>query len=184
MSSIRLAGIIRESIVDGPGIRFVVFVQGCPHHCEGCHNPQSHDFSGGFETDTDRIFEEIKKDPLIQGVTFSGGEPFCQPAALAELASRIKNELGLGVMSFSGFTLEELLKLGEKNPQIIRLLKQLDYLVDGRFVLALKDIGLLFRGSSNQRILDVPLSLASGRAVNAELKSAREDDGKFTRGMY
>ncbi len=106
---IRLAGVIRESIVDGPGIRFVVFVQGCPHHCEGCHNPESHDFSGGYDCDPEKILAEIKKNPLLDGVTFSGGEPLCQAAALLPLAKEIK-KLGLNLFIYTGSIFEDLLK--------------------------------------------------------------------------
>ena len=130
---IRLAGVIRESIVDGPGIRFVVFVQGCPHHCEGCHNPESHDFSGGYDCDPEKILAEIKKNPLLDGVTFSGGEPLCQAAALLPLAKEIK-KLGLNLFIYTGSIFEDLLK--EQNPDIMALLQQGDFLVDGPFVLA------------------------------------------------
>ena len=106
---IRLAGVIRESIVDGPGIRFVVFVQGCPHHCEGCHNPESHDFSGGYDCEPEKILAEIKKNPLLDGVTFSGGEPLCQAAALLPLAKEIK-KLGLNLFIYTGSIFEDLLK--------------------------------------------------------------------------
>ena len=150
---IRLAGVIRESIVDGPGIRFVVFVQGCPHHCEGCHNPESHDFSGGYDCDPEKILAEIKKNPLLDGVTFSGGEPLCQAAALLPLAKEIK-KLGLNLFIYTGSIFEDLLK--EQNPDIMALLQQGDFLVDGPFVLAQRDLTLLFRGSQNQRILDLP----------------------------
>ena len=104
---LRIAGIVRESIVDGPGMRFVVFVQGCPHHCPGCHNPQSHPFEGGSVHSVERIFREICKNPMIRGVTFSGGEPFCQPAALAELAGLLKGE-GKHIMIYTGYLFEPL----------------------------------------------------------------------------
>ena len=159
---IRLAGVIRESIVDGPGIRFVVFVQGCPHHCEGCHNPESHDFSGGYDCDPEKILAEIKKNPLLDGVTFSGGEPLCQAAALLPLAKEIK-KLGLNLFIYTGSIFEDLLK--EQNPDIMALLQQGDFLVDGPFVLAQRDLTLLFRGSQNQRILDLPQSFLQGKAV-------------------
>ena len=94
---LRIAGTVGESIVDGPGFRFTIFTQGCPHGCEGCHNPQTHDFNGGIVVDTDQLYNEIIKDPLLDGVTFSGGEPFCQCKPLAELAGRIK--------AFHGFPL-------------------------------------------------------------------------------
>lgn len=167
MNELRISGIVPESIVDGPGIRYTVFVQGCPHHCEGCHNPQTHDFEGGRVVSLDGILAEIKKNPLLSGVTFSGGEPFCQPDALAELGKEIK-ALNLNLVCYSGFTFEELWELGKKNPAILELLTLTDILIDGKFVLAEKSLMLKFRGSRNQRILDVPASLEKGTAVLLE----------------
>ena len=115
---IRLAGVVRESIVDGPGIRFVVFVQGCPHHCEGCHNPQSHDFSGGYDCEPEKILAEIRKNPLLDGVTFSGGEPLCQAAALLPLAKEIK-KMGLNLFIYTGSVFESLLT--QNDPDILGL---------------------------------------------------------------
>lgn len=151
---IRLAGIVRESIVDGPDLRFVVFVQGCPHKCEGCHNPETHDFSGGFETTTEKLWAEIEKNPMIKGVTFSGGEPFCQAEALAEIGKAAK-EKGLHVMTYSGFTFDKLLKKAEDEKGVHELLSVTNYLVDGPFVLDLRDLSLKYRGSRNQRVLDI-----------------------------
>lgn len=151
---IRLAGIIRESIVDGPGLRFVVFVQGCPHHCEGCHNPETHDFNGGFMTTTTEVWKRIRQAKLLRGVTFSGGEPFCQAAELAELG-RAARSAGLDVMTYSGYTCEQLLKRAETDGGVRELLTQTNYLVDGPFVLAKRNLNLLFRGSDNQRLLDI-----------------------------
>lgn len=152
MAKIRLAGVIRESIVDGPGIRFTVFTQGCPHKCKGCHNPQTHDFNGGYFTDTDVIFEELKKDPLLQGVTFSGGEPFMQPRPLLELAKKA-HSIGLNVMAYTGFLYETLKKQAESDPYIDLLLKEVDILVDGPFIQEQKTLMIPFRGSKNQRML-------------------------------
>ena len=101
MKPLRLAGVIRESIVDGPGIRLVIFTQGCPHHCEGCHNPETHDPAGGYISQPENILNAIRQNPLLQGVTFSGGEPFAQAPALAELGRRIR-KLGLGIMTYTG----------------------------------------------------------------------------------
>lgn len=151
MSKIRVSGILRESIVDGPGMRFALFVQGCPHHCPSCHNPQTHDFDGGKEMDTDEIFNMIIEDDILSGVTFSGGEPMCQPKPLLELAKRIKAETDLNIVVYSGFTLEQL--QAKNDPDINELLATCDWLIDGRFVLALKDLTLPFRGSQNQRII-------------------------------
>ncbi|MEE1014225.1 MAG: anaerobic ribonucleoside-triphosphate reductase activating protein [Clostridia bacterium] len=167
MKELRISGIEPESIVDGPGIRYTIFVQGCPHHCEGCHNPQTHDFDGGRVVDPQKMLDEIQKNPLLSGITFSGGEPFCQPEALAELGKEIKNR-GLNLVCYSGYTFEELLQLSEKTPAVLELLKITDILIDGKFVLKEKSLMLKFRGSRNQRILNVPTSLAQGRAVLLE----------------
>jgi len=148
--AVRVNGVVAESIVDGPGFRYTLFTQGCPHRCPGCHNPETHDFSGGSMMEIDEILAELRQNPLLDGVTFSGGEPFCQADALADLAERVHG-MGLSVMSYSGWTLEELSRMGEADPGVARLLKQSDYLVDGRFVLAERDLDLLFRGSRNQR---------------------------------
>ena len=163
MASLRIAGTIRESIVDGPGIRYVLFTQGCPHNCPGCHNPQTHDFAGGKEVDTAALLTDIVKNTFIKAVTFSGGEPFAQPTALAELAKELKAR-GFHLMSYSGYTFEQLLQREDALP----LLEQLDLLVDGPFVEAQKNIELKYRGSANQRVLDVPGSLAAKQAVWCE----------------
>lgn len=165
---IRIAGTVEDSIVDGPGLRYVIFTQGCPHHCEGCHNPKTHDFSGGHVTDTDVLYNECIENPLTQGVTFSGGEPFCQPQALYELGSRFR-EHGYNIMCYSGWTFEELLKKAEKEEYVGRLLSVIDYLVDGRFELANRSLTLKFRGSTNQRIIDVQKSLSENCVTEVEL---------------
>ncbi len=152
---IDLAGVIRESIVDGPGLRFVVFTQGCPHHCPGCQNPHTHTFGQGTPTPVSKIMDEIKKNPLLSGVTLSGGEPFCQADALAELATQVK-AMGKNVMIYSGYTLEQLMEKQKQEASILHLLKQTDWLVDGPFILEKKSLELKFRGSSNQRIIDIP----------------------------
>ena len=164
MKELRLAGVIRESIVDGPGMRMTIFTQGCPHNCEGCHNPQTHSFDGGYISHPENILKAIDADPILKGVTFSGGEPFMQAEALAMLAEEI-HKRGLKVLSYTGFTYEELLQSFEKHPDREKLLRQCDYLIDGRFVLALRSLDLKFRGSSNQRIIDVKKSLESGKVV-------------------
>ena len=163
MSALRIAGTIPESIVDGPGIRYVLFTQGCPHGCPGCHNPQTHDFAGGREVQVSDLLTDILKRPYVKAVTLSGGEPFCQPAPLARLAAALR-EKGFHLMCYSGYTFEELLQMEAARP----LLEQLDLLVDGRFVENRKNIDLRFRGSDNQRVLDVPASLAAGSAVWCE----------------
>lgn len=163
---LRISGVVPESIVDGKGFRFTVFTQGCPHHCPGCHNPQTHDFSGGKLVDTDWLFDQLKKDPLLKGVTFSGGEPFCQAGILAGLAQKIHRETKLDVTVYTGWTLEELQE--KKNPQVDALLAETDVLIDGRFVEAERDLSLLFRGSRNQRLIDLKKTREAGHIVLLE----------------
>lgn len=162
----RVAGIVNESIVDGPGFRLAVFAQGCPHACPGCHNPQTHDFAGGYELDTDQIIEKMRKNPLLDGLTLTGGEPFCQPRACAVLAKAAK-EMGLNVWCYTGYTFEELIKASQSDQ--MDLLGYLDVLVDGRFQLEKRTLECRFRGSSNQRLLDVARSLAESNAVEASI---------------
>ena len=164
MKTLRLAGVVRESIVDGPGIRMTIFTQGCPHHCKGCHNPETHDPNGGYISHPENILNAIDKNPLLQGVTFSGGEPFEQAEALAKLGKEIKKR-GIHIMTYSGYTFEQILSGAEKNPGWKELLSVTDILVDGRFVLEERSLNLLFRGSKNQRLIDVPKSLEKGEAV-------------------
>lgn len=151
---IRICGIEPESIVDGPGFRYVIFTQGCPHGCPGCHNPQSHSFDGGRDADCDEILAQIRENPLLSGVTFSGGEPFCQPEPLIYIAEQVK-KMGKNIFVYSGYTIEELLEKAKTEPAILRLLKLCDTLVDGRYVQTLRDLSLQFRGSKNQRVIDV-----------------------------
>ena len=162
--SIRLAGIVRESIVDGPGIRFTVFCQGCPHACEGCHNPETHDFAGGKDISIERLLEEIDKDKLLAGVTFSGGEPFCQAEAFACLGRGVK-ERGLNITVFSGYTLEELQDMAVQRADVRELLELTDILIDGPFINELGDLTLQFRGSSNQRVIDMNETRKSGKVA-------------------
>lgn len=151
---IRLHGVAPESIVDGPGNRYVIFVQGCPHRCPGCHNPDSHAYGGGKSTTTEKLWKNIEKNPLLKGITFSGGEPFLWGHELAVIAKKAV-ERGLDVMTYSGFTYEQLLKKAETEPSVRELLSVTNYLVDGRFLQDQRDLNLKFRGSRNQRILDV-----------------------------
>ena len=162
--SIRLAGIVRESIVDGPGIRFTVFCQGCPHTCEDCHNPETHDFAEGKDISIERLLEEIDKNKLLAGVTFSGGEPFCQPGAFASLGRKVK-EKGLNITTFSGYTLEQLNEMATQNADVHELLELTDILIDGPYIKKLRDLTLQFRGSSNQRIIDMNETRKNGETV-------------------
>lgn len=169
VKTIRIAGVVRESIVDGPGIRFVVFTQGCPHRCQGCQNPQSHDFSAGYDSKIENIIAEIEKDPLLCGVTFSGGEPFSQPAELLVLAKEIVSlPKKLDIIIYTGYLIEELLEMGKETPQILELIGLSNIIVDGKFILAQLNLNLLFRGSANQRIIDAKASLKQGRAITKE----------------
>ena len=167
VDTIRLSGIIRESIVDGPGLRFAVYCQGCPHNCEGCHNPSTHDFGGGKDTEIQRILAEVDKNPSIKGLTFSGGEPFCQPEGFLELAKGAK-ERDLDIVIFTGYTYEELMELNESRPSIGELISYAELIVDGRFEISQRDLSLRFRGSRNQRIIHVPSSLKEGKVVLSE----------------
>lgn len=165
--SLRIAGIMRESIVDGPGIRFAVFCQGCPHACPGCHNPETHDFNGGSEVSVERIIEEFDKNPLLAGITFSGGEPMCQPEGFAALGKLVK-ERGKTITIFSGYTLEQLLARAKENKATAELLMMCDVLIDGPFVQAKRDLTLQFRGSSNQRVIDMNRTRKEGKIVLLE----------------
>lgn len=161
---IRIAGIEPESFVDGPGIRMTVFTQGCTHHCPGCQNPQTHDFNGGHFVDIDEILEMIEENPLLDGVTFSGGDPMDQAAPLIPLAREIK-ERGKNLVIFTGYTYERLMELTNERPEMFELLTFADILIDGPFILAKRSLELKFRGSSNQRIIDVQESLSQGHVV-------------------
>lgn len=151
---IRVCGIEPESIVDGPGFRYVLFVQGCPHHCKGCHNPESWDPEGGYDMTAGEIIDELKARPNIKGVTFSGGEPFEQPEALADLAGQLKG-MGYSLMSYSGYTLEELEKKADSEAAVGELLGMIDILVDGRYEEKLRNLTLVYCGSENQRVIDM-----------------------------
>lgn len=168
LSKLRISGIIAESIVDGPGIRFVIFTQGCFHHCKGCHNPHTFDINGGTLMDTDDLITKIKENPLLKGVTFSGGEPFLQAGALYEIAKEC-HSLGLDVISYTGYTFEELVAGFEEHPEWKSLLENIDILIDGPFIEEKKSLMLLFRGSSNQRILNARKSLISLSPAEMEL---------------
>jgi len=161
-----LAGFEEDAVADGPGLRAVVFVQGCPHHCPGCHNPQTWAFSGGTPVSVSALAARIARNPLTQGVTFSGGEPFAQADALAALAAELEaTGKGYDLAVYTGYTFEALLALSRERPGVARLLAAADVLVDGPFRLAEKDRLLSFRGSRNQRLLDAKASLAAGKAV-------------------
>ena len=148
---IRICGVVRESIVDGPGLRFVLFTQGCPHHCPGCHNPESHSMDGGYDVTAEKVLEEFRKNPLLKGITLSGGDPIVQAGELVEVCRGV-HALGKDVMTYTGYTYEE-------------LLEETDTLVDGRFVLAQRDLTLIYKGSRNQRVIDLNRTRAEGHIV-------------------
>ncbi|SKA83524.1 ribonucleoside-triphosphate reductase class III activase subunit [Caloramator quimbayensis] len=161
--NIRISGILKESVVDGPGIRYVVFAQGCAHNCIGCHNPSTHDFNGGYIVDADELIEDIRESFFIDGVTFSGGDPFYQTAEFSYIAEKLKKE-SLHIVCYTGFEFEEI--LNDENKR--RLLENIDILIDGPFVLSKKNLKLPFRGSDNQRIIDVKNSLKEGKIITIE----------------
>lgn len=167
MNKVRLAGIIYESLVNGPGMRRVFFAQGCKHNCKGCHNEDSHDFNGGEEMDIDELIEDVKDNPILRGVTFSGGDPFEQADKFAYMAKKIK-ELGLNIWCYSGYTFEEIIDNSKHSEQWTDLINNIDVLIDGRFEIDKMRDGLKFRGSTNQRIIDVKESLAIGSIVTLE----------------
>lgn len=160
----RIADIVQDSIVDGVGLRLVVFTQGCMRNCPDCHNPKTHDPMGGREVSVDEIVGMMERNPLTDGLTLSGGEPFLQAEECALLASKT-HELGLNVWCYSGYIYEELLEEAEKDDDYARLLGQIDVLVDGMFVNNQKTLNLKWRGSSNQRLIDVKKSQKAGKVV-------------------
>lgn len=167
MKRLRISGIVNDSIVDGPGLRLTIFTQGCPHHCPGCHNPQTHPLKGGKKVWVSKVIKEIAESPLIYGVTFSGGEPFLQAKTLIPIARFVKAQ-GLEMACYTGFLFEEL--YADKVPFARELLNYLDILIDGKFVLSQKSMSLKYKGSKNQRTIDVPKSLEQGKAVLTENK--------------
>jgi len=164
--NVRVAGVIPESVVDGPGIRSVIFAQGCPRHCPGCHNPETIDPCGGKIMQDQEIIRIVEKTKLLNGVTFSGGEPFLQAEAFVKMGYRFK-EKGLNIMTYTGYTWEELLSLGKTKPEVLDLLSVSDYLVDGPYLESQKDLTLAFRGSKNQRVIDVKQSLGKLQVILA-----------------
>jgi len=161
---IRIAGIIKESIVDGPGIRMVVFAQGCKHNCPGCHNPDTHSFDGGTLVTVNSILEQARKNPILDGITFSGGEPFEQAEAFAVLAQEAK-KLNLNIVTYTGYTYEYILENSSKFSGWEALINETDILVDGRYEEDKRNLLLKFRGSENQRIIDVKRTKVENRIV-------------------
>ncbi len=157
---LRIASVVDDSVVDGPGVRYVIFTQGCKHNCPGCHNPQSHSFAEGMYVSFEDIYADLSKYKYVKSVTFSGGDPLEQPEAVAEFVEKLK-EKGYHVLIYTGYTYEQVLA-DEKRRKAV---EKSDLLVDGLFILRLRSLGCNFRGSSNQRIIDVQESLKNGEVV-------------------
>jgi len=163
----KVAGLVQDSIVDGPGFRFTVFTQGCPHGCPGCHNPETHNPSDGTEMPVADVVKKLLSNPLTDGVTLSGGEPFMQGADCAAIA-RAAHENDLNVWTYTGFTFERLIELSETDVCMKALLYETDVLVDGPFILTERSLSLKWRGSKNQRLLDAKRSVAERKPVSIE----------------
>lgn len=165
MDTIRLAADLQsDSIVDGPGLRAVIWTQGCAHNCKGCHNPSTHDFSGGGLVSIKMVCDAIDELKYHTGITFSGGDPMYQPEACNQIARYAKSK-GYDIWVYTGFTFEELINMSEKKPIYKEFLNSIDILVDGKFILEQRDLNLLFRGSRNQRLIDVQKSLTTGKII-------------------
>lgn len=160
--TIRIASLVDDSIVDGPGIRFTVFMQGCPHKCVGCHNPETHDMMGGYLETIENIISKVKNNPLCFGVTISGGEPFAQKEELLELVKEIK-KINKNIVIYTGYIYEDLLK--KNDTTINEILNNIEYLVDGPFILSKRDLTLTFRGSQNQRFIDVKKTILENKII-------------------
>lgn len=183
---IRLAAYLQpDSIVDGEGIRTVIWTQGCPHSCLGCHNPETHDVEGGALVDLEEVYEIIDDLEGQDGITFSGGDPFMQPKECSEIA-KYSRKKGYNIWAYTGFTFEQLLTISEKKPEIIDFLKDIDVLVDGKFELRNKSYNCLFRGSSNQRIIDVKTSLKKKKAIIIDKYNGKDKTNNRNRqsGIY
>lgn len=166
---IRLASDIQyDSIVDGEGMRAVLWTQGCPHKCPGCHNPETHDFKGGFLKDVDEVIVELKANLNFQdGLTLSGGDPFMQAEAVSKIVEEVRN-IGKNIWAYTGFTFEKLIEMSNENPHIMNLLSNIDVLVDGKFEMNQKSMDLYYMGSKNQRVIDVQKSLKNNEVVLIE----------------
>lgn len=166
MSKIRIAGYVDDSIVDGPGIRFTIFTQGCAHHCFNCHNPETWAFDKGKDVDIDELISKIKRNPLLQGITLSGGDPLYQVNACLELVKKVKElNSDLDIIIYTGFTFEELANNFKKNNDLLSLLKLSDILIDGKYEDSLRDLTLRFRGSTNQRVINLKKTFLEEKIV-------------------
>lgn len=162
---LRIAGLINDSIVDGPGIRFTIFTQGCRHNCKNCHNPETHDLKGGRLIDIQELLTMIKKNILLDGVTISGGEPLLQPEPV-EIILKEAKKLNLSTIVYTGYTWEQILQ--NKN-KYIGILENTDYIIDGKFEENLKSLDLKFKGSLNQRIINVKKSIETGNVIEQDI---------------
>ena len=177
---IRLAADLQaDSIVDGEGVRTVIWTQGCPHNCKGCHNPGTHDFNAGVLVDVEEVIEALKEIKHQDGITLSGGDPVCQSEACYEI-SKAAHEMGMNVWCYTGFTYEKMLQ----NPKHRKLLEQIDVLVDGKFVLEEKSYDLYFKGSRNQRIIDVQRSLLEEKVVLVEKYAEEKKVSHYEKPSY
>jgi len=165
--TIRLSGIAYESLVNGPGMRRVFFAQGCKHNCRGCFNPDTHDFYGGEEKDLDELIEDTLDNPILRGVTFSGGDPWEQADKFAYMAKAFK-EKGLNIWSYTGYTYEHIVEHKDEYEGWNDLINDIDVLVDGQFEDHKQQDGLKFRGSTNQRIIDVKESMRLNEVITIE----------------
>ncbi|KNY29976.1 anaerobic ribonucleoside-triphosphate reductase activating protein [Pseudobacteroides cellulosolvens] len=165
---IRIAGVVKESIVDGPGLRYVVFAQGCKHNCKGCHNPHTHSFEGGSIVEVDSIISEMKANPLLDGITLSGGEPFEQAECFGQLAKKAKAN-GYDVMTYTGYSYEDILKCKNERVGWDELFENSDVIVDGKYEENKRNLMLSYRGSENQRIIDVGQSIALNKIVQIDI---------------
>ncbi|AIV03439.1 anaerobic ribonucleoside-triphosphate reductase activating protein [Candidatus Malacoplasma girerdii] len=161
---IRLAGIAENSLVNGPGLRKVFFSQGCRHHCKNCFNPTTWTFDAGKMVDMDQLISQVKNETFLDGVTFSGGDPFQQPEAFAYLGKEI-HKLGINIWIYTGYSWEQLMILAKKFPSIQTMIENCDAIVDGRYMEEYMDDYLKYRGSANQRIINVPESLKQNKLV-------------------
>lgn len=173
---IRIADIIKESTVDGEGWRYVIFTQGCSHNCKDCHNPQTHDFNGGKDIKVTFILEDILNNPLIDGITLSGGDPFFQASKLIELCKAIKNN-NLTIWAYTGFIFDEFMKFKNNldcdkriNKDMLELLNYIDVVVDGPYIQEQRTLQLKFRGSTNQRLIDVKNTFKNNKIIEYKLE--------------
>lgn len=160
-TKIRIFGVANDSIVDGPGLRYSVYTQGCSHHCPGCHNEGSWEFDGGTETTVGALIADIEHNKLIRDVTLSGGDPFDQPEPVAILAQELKSK-GYGLWAYSGYSLEELTERAKNDNSVKAILDTIDVLVDGRFERDKRSLSLQWKGSSNQRVIDMAKTRKEG----------------------